>query len=218
MELDHIFICTHKGAPAADLLVELGLSEGSKNVHPGQGTANRRFFFHNAMLELLWLDDAEAAQSALTLPTGLHARCSLNDPGVSPFGICFRPSHPDECQAPFPAWHYRPEFFPHPLSVEVGEAPLREPMWFFLAFVTPREPAKSKEPLKHPVGFERLSNVVVSTVGTAGSFSEPARVADALGHLEVDAGAAPLIELEFDEGTAGKTHDFRPALPLIFRW
>ena len=49
MELDHIFICTEKEAPQGDLLKEFGLVEGSSNIHPGQGTANRRFFFKNFM-------------------------------------------------------------------------------------------------------------------------------------------------------------------------
>lgn len=56
-ELDHVFIWTAAGAPEADLLRDFGLTEGPPNVHPGQGTANRRFFFHNAMLELLWVHD-----------------------------------------------------------------------------------------------------------------------------------------------------------------
>ncbi len=40
MEVDHIYICTDKKAPAGDLLVEFGLREGSSNVHPGQGMGN----------------------------------------------------------------------------------------------------------------------------------------------------------------------------------
>jgi hypothetical protein len=48
--LDHLFICTSSGAPEAERLAEFGLIEGTPNCHPGQGTANRRFFFHNAML------------------------------------------------------------------------------------------------------------------------------------------------------------------------
>jgi Rho-binding antiterminator len=57
-ELDHLFICTTIGAPEADRLVAFGLTEGTPNVHPGQGTANRRFFFHNFMLELLWVHNS----------------------------------------------------------------------------------------------------------------------------------------------------------------
>ena len=53
IELDHIFVWTTCGAPEADCLRDFGLVEGSANRHPGQGTACRRFFFHNAMIELL---------------------------------------------------------------------------------------------------------------------------------------------------------------------
>ena len=44
-EVDHVFVWVDVGAPAADQLVSFGLTEGDPNVHPGQGTANRRFFF-----------------------------------------------------------------------------------------------------------------------------------------------------------------------------
>jgi Glyoxalase-like domain len=53
LEVDHVFICCSSGAPAAEALVRLGLREGSPNTHPGQGTANRRFFFGNAFLDKL---------------------------------------------------------------------------------------------------------------------------------------------------------------------
>ena len=52
-EFDHLFICADVGAYEANRLASFGLIEGSSNTHPGQGKANRRFFFHNAMLELL---------------------------------------------------------------------------------------------------------------------------------------------------------------------
>lgn len=51
--IDHVFICTSRGATAAELLKRAGLREGTPNVHPGQGTTCRRFFFSNFMLELL---------------------------------------------------------------------------------------------------------------------------------------------------------------------
>ncbi|MGA9266227.1 MAG: hypothetical protein WBV79_07185, partial [Rhodomicrobium sp.] len=50
-EIDHIFVLTDMDAPSAGALLRLGLTEGPPNRHPGQGTANRRFFFDNAMLE-----------------------------------------------------------------------------------------------------------------------------------------------------------------------
>ncbi len=63
LELEHLFVCAAPGAPEADALVQLGLREGPPNTHPGQATANRRFFFFNAMVEFLWVNDLREAQS-----------------------------------------------------------------------------------------------------------------------------------------------------------
>ena len=133
MELDHIFICTGNGAPEAELLKAFGLTEGSRNLHPGQGTANRRFFFHNAMLELLWVSDPDEAQCERTKPTRLFERCSLVNTNVSPFGFCFRAGRQSESKAPFSAWHYKPTYLPKSLFIEVGKSPLNEPMWFYFS-------------------------------------------------------------------------------------
>ena len=64
LRFDHVFVFVPPGAQAADLLVAAGLVEGPPNQHPGQGTANRRFFLANAMLELLWVHEADAADAA----------------------------------------------------------------------------------------------------------------------------------------------------------
>lgn len=61
IQLDHVFICTSLDAPAAEQLAAFGLTEGEPNVHPGQGTACRRFFFRNVYLELLWVHDPDEA-------------------------------------------------------------------------------------------------------------------------------------------------------------
>jgi hypothetical protein len=115
-ELDHLFVCTAPGAPEAEELVRFGLHEGPANQHPGQGAANRRFAFANAMIELLWVSDATEAQRESARPTLLWERWSRRESGTSPFGICVRPAgseHPDDShdgEAPFPAWEYRPAY------------------------------------------------------------------------------------------------------------
>jgi len=217
LELDHIFICTKKGAPEAELLKAFGLSEGSKNIHPGQGTANRRFFFHNSMLELLWLESPDEAQSELTKPTGLFERLSLPDDNISPFGFCFRPGDKTETATPFPAWKYSPVFFPASLAVDVGNAPLEEPMWFFISFLSKKNPAEMTEPLDHDIGFKELTNVTVS-IANSTAFSVAADKANNLEGFNVKRDGAHLVELEFDGGMRGEVHDFRPTLPLLFRW
>src|SRR6266480_8139703 len=85
--VDHAFICCSKGAPEADALVALGLIEGSGNRHPGQGTSNRRFFFNNAYVELLWVSNEDEARSSESKGTRLWERCSSRSDGICPFGI-----------------------------------------------------------------------------------------------------------------------------------
>lgn len=77
IELDHLFVCTNPGAPEAEKLVRFGLHEGPPNQHPGQGTANCRFVFANAMIELLWV-----------------SRCKLLD-GQNNSEKCHGPAIPD---------------------------------------------------------------------------------------------------------------------------
>src|SRR6266705_2850427 len=70
-EFDHVFICVSVGGEEAGALAAFGLTEGTPNVHPGQGTACRRFFFANNYLELLWVSNAGEAQSEAIQPTHL---------------------------------------------------------------------------------------------------------------------------------------------------
>ncbi len=216
MELDHIFIATTRGAPEADRLTELGFQEGTRNRHEGQGTANRRFFFQNAMLEFLWVEDDREIRSERARPTRLQERLSRTDPRVSPFGVCFRPSGPSEQSAPFPMWSYKPPYLPDHLHIEIGrDTPMEEPMWFFITFSSrpDRVPAGSIQPLEHAGGFREITSVRI-TIPSDGDLSPAARAARTAG-VAVVQGGDPELEIEFDHGRRGVRHDFRPGIPLV---
>src|SRR5436305_8641465 len=92
IELDHVFVMCARGAPEGDALVRAGLREGTANAHPGQGTANRRFFFENAYLELVWVADIAEAQGEVARPARLWERWSGRGDGrACPFALVFRP-------------------------------------------------------------------------------------------------------------------------------
>ncbi len=136
LEVDHAFIACAPGAPEGDALLRLDFVEGSRNTHPGQGTANRRFYFENFMLELIWVADAAEAQSAQTRRTRLWDRWSQRQSGVSPFGIVFRATGDQDSAAPFPTWAYYPSYLPPGLSIQIAEeTTLREPELFYLPFL-----------------------------------------------------------------------------------
>jgi hypothetical protein len=220
MVLDHIFICVQPGAPEAEDLKNFGLTEGSPNRHHGQGTANRRFFFHNAFLELLWLEDVREAQSDITRPTLLYERLSSQGQAVSPFGICFRPASPNEKRVSFPGWSYKPLYLPADLAVEIGGgAPLSEPMWFFLSFGARPDtaPQERRQPLVHQTGFREVTSVRFS-IPMCEPLSAPAVCAMNVKSVRIVEEPSHLLEIGFDNETKGGSHDFRPILPLVFRW
>ncbi|SFU52855.1 VOC family protein [Pseudoduganella namucuonensis] len=218
MKVDHVFIRAGVGAPEADLLRVFGLSEGTGNRHPGQGTANRRFFFRNAFIELLWIADEREIVSESTRPTGLHERLS-GTRGVSPFGICFRPSG-SETPAPFPAWAYRPAYLPAGMSIDIGrDVPPSEPMWFFLSNGAPpvEAPPERRQALEHAAGLREITSLTVTMPGAEGG-SAAALAAVESGAVSIREGGRHLIEIGFDHEVRGLAHDFRPALPLLFRY
>lgn len=215
MEVDHVFIAVKDPARAAEALVALGLVEGTANQHPGQGTANRRVFFRNAFIELLYLTDPQQAQSPLTAPTRLYERLSATAGGASPFGVCFRPSSAG-APSPMPGWVYRPAYLPGDLKVDVGHGPLGEPMWFFLGFAQrpDQAPAERAQPLEHAAGLRELTSVQVTGPGTA-PWSPSAECATQVPGVTLEQGPEHLLRLQFDQGTRGLTWDLRPALPLV---
>lgn len=220
MEIDHIFICTETKAQVGDLLVDFGLIEGSSNTHPGQGTANRRFYFHNMMLELLWMEDLEEIQSERTQPMRLYERCLLNNNAVSPFGIGFRPTAGNEEAALFTAWDYHPIFLPELLRYQVADdTTLSEPMYFYMSFAKRQDKATlaKREPMEHKVPLKEVTAVKIH-VNQKLELSKAALIINQLQGLSIVKDNEHLIELEFDYGTQNQTKDFRPALPLLIKW
>ena len=217
--IDHIFIATQVNAPEAELLKAFGLIEGTQNQHLGQGTANRRFFFANAFLELLWITDASEAQAERVKPTHLYERLSQQDPNISPFGICFRPTMQTDPAIPFPYWNYQPNYLPPHLSIPMAmNNPLTEPLWFVLPFGAAPSTfsAEKRQPLEHVLGFKELTSVRVTQPIEAKSIA--AQQANQIAGLKIEQGEEHLLEVGFDGEQAGLSHDFRPSLPLIIKW
>ncbi len=222
VELDHLFICTSVGAPEVERLTAVGLTEGQSNLHPGQGTACRRLFFHNAYLEFLWVNDEEEAGGEAVQPLRLRERWRYRQTGYSPFGLCLRPSgRGDEAaELPFETWAYRPPYLPDPLQIDVAENPDHpaEPLLFHTSFgVRPdKYPSGRKQPLEHPAGFREITQVKISLPEQ--TVSKAMRVIEEAGLVKLSAGRANLLEVVFDGGAQGKATDFRPDLPLAFQW
>jgi hypothetical protein len=226
VELDHVFVCAGQGGPEAAVLVDFGLTEGAPNRHPGQGTANRRFFFHNAFLELLWVEEPDEARNEPAARLHLWERWSHGGHGASPLGICVRPARPPggntAGKAPFATWPYRPAYLPHPLVIEMGANSDRidEPLLFYLSFGhrPDADDFSRRQPLEHRASLRLITRLRVSGPPHDAASPELRALDLACPWLSIEPGGGPLMEIGFDGETAGKSHDFRPALPLVFHW
>ncbi len=219
-EIDHIFIAASPGAHQLDACLLDLVREGSRNVHPGQGTANRRFFFQDMMLEFIWLADPAAAQQGIAGRMALARRLvsEADGPAASPFGICLRLL--DEAASPFAAWPYQPDYLAgaDPLYIGANASLAHEPLLFYMP--RGRHPglrSDSTEPRRHPAGWRQATSLTL-----AQPLADPiSAVLDRFRSLELMAledDPAPLLTVEFDYGTRGQARDCRPHFPLLIRW
>jgi len=155
MQIDHIFIFTQDGGKVADELVEFGFTEGSSRVHIGQGTTNRKFYFEDFFLEILWVHNEDEIKSEATKHTGLWKRAQLQ-PSISPFGLCL--VHTDETNRLFEnAFQYQPAYFPTGLKIDVlnHQDNLHLPWTFRLPFKGPKK--NNSEPKNHRNKIQQLT-------------------------------------------------------------
>jgi len=196
----------------ADCLLEQGFREGPSNTHPGQGTANRRFYFANGMLEFLWVRDANEANTGPGRDLRFLERAT--DPTASPFGIIFIPATDQaSLTMPFPGWHYQPDYFPPPKGFHVGanSKNLMEPLCFYFPF--PDSEVPNPQPHRNP---QKMNEIVISTPST--DTEGVLALASQADHLSMRLGQEHLMEIMLNHHDAGRTEDYRPALPLILHW
>jgi hypothetical protein len=202
--LDHVFVCTSAGAPAAERLRAFGLQEGPPNLHAGQGTACRRFFFRNGMLELLWVQDEAEARMAAS--TRLWERWSSAGKAASPFGVILRPAAGSTAECPFASWHYRPPAMPDLVLEVASETGIDEPMWCFHP--------QGRAPVNPSNAGEITGVRICCPEPREGSVT---RAMAKAGYIALRIATEHRMEVELNGGGQGKEADFRPELPLVLR-
>lgn len=211
IELHHVFVLTEPGAPEADRLSGIGLIEGDRNTHPGQGTANRRFFFPNTVLELLYVCDVQEAVNGPGRRLRIADRAA--DRLASPFGLIVSAT-PGATGVPFGSWRYCPDYFAADQCFYVGENSdrLEEPLCICMPLNLPRPDAQTQR-----------SNPNLSLTGLRISVpvSQPSPTLEAFAncqHISLRLNKPHLLELIFNEAREGFYRDLTPALPLVVRW
>ncbi len=195
IHVDHLFICSATGAPEAKLLIDAGLTEGSPNVHPGQGTANRRFFFENGYLELLWVSDEAESRSALAAPTRLWERWVGRGESASRFGICLSSQDGVNAALPFSTWSYEPEYLPVERQILFAEGlSIAEPEIFVLNW--PHVWSPGQEPTEHASGLQGIRSVSIG-LSRSDSVSETLDAAVRAGFFQIHQSDSHELVVEF---------------------
>lgn len=159
MKIHHIFIFTDDNGKIADELINFGLTEGSNRAHVGQGTINRKFYFDNFYLEILWVHNETEIKSEQTKLTGLFQRADFRTNNSSPFGLCVVNS--DDTENLFEkSFKYQPEYFPKGEFIDIikNENQTDLPWTFRLPFKGQMK--HENEPKNHRNGLSNLTKVI----------------------------------------------------------
>lgn len=215
LELDHVFILVKPEARVADLLIAQGFEEGTQNIHPGQGTANRRFFFANVMLEFIWVHDVAEATNGAGRDL-LFPERDIN-PNASPFGVILRQKdgvNLETSEMPFNGWSYQPTYFEPPNAFHVGanSTNIFEPLCIYVPFSLPKSSAN-----KGKINSSFLINNVCIHVPSTDR-NEVLEAVDRADRLSIKYGKEHLMEIVLNDRSLGKVVDFRPEIPLIMYW
>jgi hypothetical protein len=215
-ELDHLFIWTSEGAPEAEALIDAGLTEGTPNTHPGQGTSNRRFFLENGFLELLWVDRRSEVESEKTRHLHFWDRWSGRNSGSCPFGFIFRPHGPEKKPPPFATWEYHPAYLPENVSILVGKNAERldEPMLFCMPFG--RRPDLRLQGHQQLLNHKEIKELHLSlpALPAAEEMSKVLKAAVNARLINIKESSQFTLEVVC---SGGQNLDFRAILPLILR-
>jgi len=206
MEIDHIFIFSNTNGSEADKLVEFGFTEGSSRVHPGQGTVNRKFYFDNFFLEILWVHNENEIKSDLILPTKLWERADFSKNTYSRLGLCL--VNTDDTDVLFSdAIQYQPLYFTAGLAIDVltNEVNSSLPWTFRLPFKG--EKKKTSEPTEHSNNIRCLTKAEFSFSPNNESYNF-LQVFDNQTNISFNPQQRHSLILTFDDHRQGKTQIF----------
>ena len=168
---------------------------------------------------LPWVGEDMRAKSWSELHLG--ERWSGRGSVASPFGVVLRAAPQSAAKPPFPAWEYRPPYFPASLELHVATnlAVVAEPLIFYLP--VSRRPDAMAGPhrhlLEHPAGLREMTAVRIFSPQVAAP-SAVMQAALQTGAFTYTYGDEHFVEIGFDGEKHGQGSDLRPDLPLVICW
>ena len=213
--INHIFIFCDNHDEVVQELLDFGFIEGSNRVHPNQGTRNRKFYFSNFYLEILWVHNQDEVTSTLTSPTKLYERSLYSSNGYSPFGICLTERREDDIFFQN-SLVYKPSYLPESMVIEVITNDDTPSLPWTFRWKTDSIFTDKSEYVGHDNGITKLTKVsfklpkVENTIPYIEHFMDDET-------LDFEDGKCISLKLEFDNGGAKRKKVFE-TLPLLIEY
>jgi len=98
--------------------------------------------------------------------------------------------------------------------MHIGEAGIEEPMWVYLSFM--QRATREAWFVEHPIGIREITRLTLTTPLPLRSVASQRVLENKI--LSARTGEKSLLEVEFDNHRRKQIQDFRPHLPLVFRF
>ncbi|MFK7936334.1 MAG: hypothetical protein AB8G22_22660 [Saprospiraceae bacterium] len=235
LNMDHLNVWVDNPTEAKDKLVEIGFTavpDSLSNVHVGQGTSGRYFYFLNSYLEFIFIyDENEFANNVKANPAlDFKERAESPTNEYLPFGVAINMEEYDPTKLPFETVAYYQEWmgaYDRIYTAKNSKLNPSEPTVFTMfpeikydvfdsvddLMNIPEEYAIWREFHKHKNGAQKITNVKIRTTKIDPA-SETANMINGLENVELVVGKECLMEIYFDQHKQGKVFDLRPEVPL----
>jgi hypothetical protein len=177
----------------------------SNAVHAGQGTTNRKFYFHNFFLEVLWVHNETELNSEHIRQTGLWQRAGFNRNHFSPFGLCIV-NDADSDTLFEKAIIYQPAYFPNGMEIDILKNEDRPDLPWTFRLPFKGEKKHETEPTTHRNGISLLTKAIFEyKANSETTFSANFKNEDAIQFVTA---SRYWLHLIFDNGKQGKKQEF----------
>ncbi len=236
IEIDHLNIWVTNPKKAKEKLVDIGFTsvpDSLSEIHHGQGTAGRYFYFLNGYLELIFVYDyAEFGKNnEINKNLDFPERAKFNQNGAAPFSIALKLNDYSVEKIPFKTVKYHQNWMESNANIYAAKNSkknINEPSIFVIypeiksgTFESlselenfPTDNDYWKAFFKHPNGAKKITNIIITSTDLDLK-TETIEAVNNIENIEIKNGSKHSMELYFDNNIQKKSFDLRPELPLI---
>ena len=235
LKMDHVNIWVKNPKEAKEKLEAIGFTavpDSLSQVHAGQGTTGRYFYFLNGYLELIYKYDDKEFKTNANINNSLDfvERSESPDNGYLPFGVALKMKNYNKEDLPFKTIEYHQEWMGESnriYAAKNSKTKKEEPSIFVVYPFIEFDVFESMDSLtnipdaysiwrtfyKHKNGAEKISLIKIYS-NKLDPESETIKTLSKLKNIEIKEGKEYLMEVFFDHQRQNKTYDLRPELPL----